>query len=208
LPDPTGQDPNQTGGQDPQTPTGNEGQGGQGSQGLTPEQLQAQLKAVRAEAASSRVLAKELQAKLDEINAASMSEAEKLQKKLSDLEKLANEREAGLKSTTLRLNVEREARKLNIVDEDAAYRLIDQSRVEFDGSGNPSNVAALLTELTKSKPWLLAQPGAGSSSGSAGNPDRSGQRGSLTIAQLKQMTPKQVAALDPKMVDAALAAGV
>ncbi len=61
-----------------------------------------------------------------------------------------------MKETITRMEIERQARKLAIVDEDAAYRLLDAARIEYDAGGNPSNVEALLKDLVKAKPYLVA----------------------------------------------------
>lgn len=55
----------------------------------------------------------------------------------------------------IRLAVERAARKLDFIDEDDAYRLIDRSAVEMDASGDPQNVEGLLKDLAKAKPHLV-----------------------------------------------------
>jgi hypothetical protein len=55
----------------------------------------------------------------------------------------------------IRLAVERAARKLNFIDEDDAFRLIERSAVEMDAGGDPQNVEALLKDLAKAKPHLV-----------------------------------------------------
>lgn len=101
--------------------------------------------------------------------------------KLSDTERLQAERDAALKTATeaqkraqeraVRADVVIAATKLNIVDPDAAYRLLDAGAIEFDDAGDPKNIAALLTDLVKAKPYLIAQT-ATASSGNPMNPSR------------------------------------
>lgn len=52
------------------------------------------------------------------------------------------------------------ANKLGVVDPDAAYRLLDQSALEYDDSGKPTNAEALLVAMLKERPYLA---GTGSS---------------------------------------------
>ncbi len=65
--------------------------------------------------------------------------------------------ESRLRETVTRMEIERQARKLGIVDEDAAHRLLDAARIEYDGDGKPANIETLLKDLAKAKPYLVAQ---------------------------------------------------
>jgi len=56
-----------------------------------------------------------------------------------------------------RFAVEAEAGRMRFADPADAWSLIDQGSVDFDDGGNPINVAALLEELVKAKPYLSAQ---------------------------------------------------
>lgn len=101
----------------------------------------------------------DLRKKVKEADDAKLGEQERLQKRVSELEaettRLAEER----KTLVVRTAVEREARKLNLVDEDAAYRLLDLSAIEYGADGAPTNVETLLKELAKAKPFLVAPEG-------------------------------------------------
>ena len=113
---------------------------------------------------------KEAKAELEQLKAGQMTEAEKLKKSADEATQKAQAAEARLRETVTRLEVERQARKLGIVDEDAAYRLLDTSAITFDDDGKPSNIEALLTDLVKAKPYLAAQQA--TSQISATNPAR------------------------------------
>jgi hypothetical protein len=115
---------------------------------------------------------KKAKGELDALKAGQLSEAEKLNKRAAEAETKAQAAEARLRETVTRLEVERQARKLGIVDEDAAYRLLNTSAITLDDDGKPSNIEALLKDLVKAKPYLAAQPAA--SSGSPTNPARTG----------------------------------
>jgi len=106
---------------------------------------------------------------LDALKAGQLSEAEKLNKRAAEAEAKAQAAEARLRETVTRLEVERQARKLGIVDEDAAYRLLNTSAITLDDDGKPSNIEALLKDLVKAKPYLVQ-----AASSSPTNPARTG----------------------------------
>lgn len=115
---------------------------------------------------------KKAKGELDQIKAGQLSETEKLTKRATDAEAKAQQAEVRVKEITTRAEIERQARKLNIADDDAAYRLLDVSKIEYDGDGKPTNADALLKDLVKARPYLVAQQS--SSSGNPTNPPRSG----------------------------------
>lgn len=150
-----------------------QGTGTQAGKTFTQEQLDAiiadRLQRERAKYTDYEAL-KAAKGELDQIKAGQMTEAEKLKKAADEAAQRAQAAEARLRETVTRMEIERQARKLNIVDEDAAYRLLDASKIEYDKDGKPTNVEVLLKELVKVKPYLVAQ----ASSGSPTNPARTG----------------------------------
>jgi len=54
----------------------------------------------------------------------------------------------------IRYEVERQATLLGIIDPDAAARLLDTSKLEYDEEGIPKNAKALLETLLKQKSYL------------------------------------------------------
>ena len=76
--------------------------------------------------------------------------------KRADAEKAADSRAAELKQERLERQIERVAGELKLVDADAALRLLDQTKIEFDDAGKPKNVKELLTQLATDKPYLVA----------------------------------------------------
>jgi hypothetical protein len=54
-----------------------------------------------------------------------------------------------------RYEVERSAAKLNIVDPEAAVKLLDWGSLEYDTDGRPIDVDAALTALVEAKPYLI-----------------------------------------------------
>lgn len=95
------------------------------------------------------------QARLKEIDDASKSETERLASKATEAEQKLAAAEQRAADLALRMAVERAARKLNFIDEDDAYRLLDRKAVEMNDDGEPTNVEKLLTDLAKAKPHLV-----------------------------------------------------
>lgn len=171
----------------------------------TLEQLQAQIAELTSKSAGTAKERDELAAKLKSIEDASLTEAEKLKKAADEASGKVTAAEARLRETLTRLEIERAARRLSIVDEDAAYRLLDQGKIEYDSNGAPTNVGSLLDALVKAKPYLVGS-GDGGSGGGSSNPGRGRGAGDLTRADLAKMTPSQIAALPQDKVRAAMAA--
>jgi len=95
-----------------------------------------------------------------------------LEKQLADLQE---KRENAVRQTQeLRVTNEvfKHGQKLNIVDLDAAQKLLDASQIEYDDSGSPVNIEALLKTLVKERTWLVSKQQA-QTSGGATNPSRS-----------------------------------
>lgn len=135
------------------------------------ERLKASLKRANAEAKEHRVKAEELDRLKAEAEAAKLSESEKTQKKLADLQAQydATLREKQELATSAEIRVQ--AMQMGM-DAKAASKLLDQGAIERDEQGNPTNVQELLKELVKEYPFLLGKA-APPSSGGATNPPRS-----------------------------------
>jgi len=130
--------------------------------------------------------------KIAEFETAKLTDAEKIAARLADAEKRASDAEGRSRDTGTRIAVERAARKLNFVDEDDAYRLLDATKIEFDKTtGLPTNVDAILEALAKAKPHLIAADNAtavtGGSAANAARP-RNAPGGNI---DLRGMTPEE-----------------
>lgn len=163
-----GQEPD---GGEGQEPTGNEpaadaagsGEGQEPESGGT-DPVVAEL---RAENAKRR---REQRALEQRIEAYEKAEQERKDAELTAEEKLAKreqelkEREAALiaqaRDTSLRAQVVALAGDLRIVDPDAVMALLDRGSVEWDESGQPSNVRELAEALLEAKPYLKGQEAA------------------------------------------------
>lgn len=115
---------------------------------------------------------------------AEKSELQKAQERAAALEKEKETLLASQKTRTAQYDVAVKAAKLGIVDPDAAYRLMDQGKIEFDDAGNPTNTEVLLQDLIKNKPYLV---GSGSSAANAAK-----QTPAFTREQIEKMSPEQI----------------
>ncbi len=113
-------------------------------------------KKLRSEANSLRRRLNELEAKQKQEDDAKLSEHERLQKKVASLEAERQQHQTERRELLTRSAIERQARVLNIVDEDAAYRLLDLGTLEFNDAGEPTNVEKALKKLIEAKPYLVA----------------------------------------------------
>ena len=157
------------------------------------EALKAELARVRREAAGYRRKARDLEAAEQARADAELSEAERANKRAAELEAELAKRDARIREAALRESVSNAANRLGIVDPDAASRLIDHASLEYDDeSGRWSGVDEALAALVRERPWLVATGrDGGQGNGNPSNPPR--RRTSLTIADLKGMTPAEVA---------------
>ena len=122
-------------------------------------------------------------------------------KDIAETEKArADQLEADSKANEAQRNAERAARDLKFRDPEYALYLLRQDGVDIL---DPAAVKGGLEEIAKTRTDLLgAAPPAPPSGGAPGGtpPEPAG----LTAEQLRGMSPQQIAALDPKVVNAAL----
>jgi small-conductance mechanosensitive channel len=114
---------------------------------------------LRSEAAEYRNRLRELEGKVKAEEEAKMTEQEKLQRRLAELERKEAEYQQVLQARTLEYEVKLQASKLGVVDPDAAYRLLDVKQIEFDDDGKPTNLEKVLKDLVAKKPYLVSSGG-------------------------------------------------
>lgn len=110
-------------------------------------------------------LQKEIKSLLNEKKAkedAELSEIERVKNRAQEAERQLQELQNALKQKTLRVSVVEHAIKLNIVDPDAAFKLIDHESISFDERGEAVGVEDALKELVKTKPYLVRDMSASS----------------------------------------------
>lgn len=127
-----------------------------------------------------------LQEELRKHQEAQLSETERAQRRLAELERSLAERERALQEHTIRAAAIEAAARLGFRDPGDAYRLIDRAELDFDEDGSPRNVADLLAGLAKSKPYLLAATGPGSPDAGRG----AGRAGPVTYTRDQLRDPK------------------
>lgn len=125
-------------------------------------------------------------------------QAAEWQQKHVDLLRVTQER-------IVRYEIEKQASKINIIDPDAAVKLLDWAQLEYDDEGMPKNAGTLLSTLAKEKPYLVApktpvappQPPAPTSVGAnPANPTRSASSsGALSYEYIESLSSRQIADL-------------
>lgn len=158
---------------------------------------------LRKEAAENRTKAKAFEAERDALKAkvqasedAELTEKQRVEKerdKFADeakkLLEVSNNRALDYEAVVL-------ANKLNIVDPDAAVRLLDRSDIEWSDAGRPTNLQTLMEALLVAKPYLkgatkpvVPDLGATNSASTSGRTDSKGS--ALTLEEIKKMTPQE-----------------
>lgn len=145
---------------------------------------------LRSEAANLRKRLKELEDQKRQIDEAKLSETERLQKRLAELERKEIEYQQSLQARTLEYEVKLHAARLGVVDPEAAYRLLDVKQIEFDEDGKPVNVEKVMRELIAKKPYLAGGNGAMS----ATNPAQGRISGQQVFTRSQLRDPKFFAA--------------
>ncbi len=133
------------------------------------------LHAERKAAAEWKSKAEKAERELHAVREASMSESEKRDQRLADLERQQSDWERERQDWQTREAVTITALRLGYADPADAYSLIDRAALEFEDSGKPRNVDKLLTDLIAQKPYLAgaSRPG-GSFDGGPRGPARTG----------------------------------
>jgi cell wall-associated NlpC family hydrolase len=98
--------------------------------------------------------AKAAEEELKKLRDASLSDSERRDKRLAELERAQASFEIERQDWRLRDAVTRTAMRLGYADPTDAVALVDRAAVEFDDAGSPKNVDRLLTDLLKAKPHL------------------------------------------------------
>ena len=142
--------------------------------GETPEELKAELeetrkalKSANRESATRRKKLEELEGKEKERQDAELSEMEKLQKQIDELNAGKEKAEKEARSIQIKAAVISEASILNFNDPKDAFALVDRSQFEIDGD-NVAGVKEALQELAKNKPYMIKK--AKTVSGNVTNP--------------------------------------
>lgn len=110
----------------------------------------------------SKAQAKELEAaqqRLKAIEDKDKSDAEKLASRVAELEAQQTTWQTERQELIVNGAIARLAGQLNLVDAEAASKLLDWSQIEYAEDGQPTNLEAALKALITAKPWLVAANG-------------------------------------------------
>lgn len=177
-------------GDNPQPQAGNPASSDPGS-GQAPKTYdEAYVQSLRQEAASHRTKNTELSAKLKEIEDANLSATDKARRDADEAQAQAQQLQTKLQRKAIEAGVALEAATLKLADPKAAVRLMDVSRVQFDAEGEPTNLAAVLTDTIRLFPILVSNGQVSNVTTNQNNPARPGM--TLTMDQIKQMTPAEI----------------
>ena len=95
-------------------------------------------------------------AKADELEQANLTEAERLEVRVSDAEKRATDAQGQVSSAMIASEVKVRATQMGIVDPDAAFLLLDKKNVAYNVTDGVSGVDDALAQLLEDKPYLRA----------------------------------------------------
>lgn len=183
--------------QETENPTG---QAPEGSQGQAPEAESAEkldtfsrdyVENLRKESAAYRAKLRDLEARVKADENSKLSEVEKLRNQLTEAEIKAKEYAGQMRAAAIKAEIAISANKRKIADPEVAFRLLDQSAIEFDDSGRPANLDAAIEDLTKRFPILISNNAPNPTP--TNNPARvNDPAATLTREQVERMTPAEI----------------
>ena len=160
---------------------------------------------LRSENQSLRKRLRELEAAQKAREEAELSEQERANRRMIELEEQVKTTEQRARAVSLRAEITAAANRFGIVDVDAAARLLDTDALEYDTDASGwVGIDDALRALTHDRPWLVqtatATPGA---TAHPTNPPR--RRQTLTREALSTMSKTEIDALPWDEIQAALA---
>lgn len=157
------------------------------------ESLRRALQKANNEAKEHRLKAKELDELKQQLETEKLSEKEKLEKRLAELQKQHEGYRLQTQDRLVSAELRSQAAALGFADPSDAVKMLDRAALEFDEDGTPKNAADLLKELLKAKPYLAGKQQGGQTSGGPTNPSRSQSQTppALSWDVIGKMTPQQ-----------------
>lgn len=104
---------------------------------------------------------KERASRYDEIAESAKTQEERLQESLANRERELEDLRRTHQETLVRSAATLVGGKLGVVDPEAVTKLLDWSQIEYDESGQPTNVDELVQALVADKSYLTAKPSNG-----------------------------------------------
>lgn len=114
---------------------------------------------------------KDYEAKEQALADKDLSEKERAEKRAAESERKYADSVRAFQEKIVGLTIQVQASKLNIIDADAAVKLMDWSQLEYDEDGVPTNADTVLAALVKARPYLVAQSTAANASQQSAVPD-------------------------------------
>lgn len=142
-------------------------------------ELRAEAKAYRLNLREAEKSVEALTGKVKKYEEGTKSEVERITEEKAALERALADKDREITESQIRAKVVSEAAKLNIVDIDAAYRLLDLSLIDED----PKSVTSALKSLVKEKPYLL-KTSAPPTPGVGGRPIQAKKSGNEQFAEM------------------------
>lgn len=159
---------------------------------------------LRSENQSLRKRLRDLEAQVKAREEAELSEQERMQRRMIELETQIETTRSKARDVALRAEIANRAATLGIVDVDAASRLLDLDALEYDDDAEGwIGVDDALRALTQDRPWLISTAAPAGSGANPTNPPR--RRARVTREALSKMTQSEIDALPWEDVQAALA---
>jgi hypothetical protein len=147
---------------------------------------------------------KEQEEKVRKYEEASLSEQERQERRLKELEEQNRAYEDRLRESSLSASVSAEAARLNIIDPDAAVKLLDSTSLEYDPQTGWTGIEEALEDLVEQRPYLVrAEQKVAAPKEAPANPAR--RRTRLTREALANMSQSEIDALSKEDIHAALA---
>lgn len=142
------------------------------------------------ENASWRKRVRDLEAQLKAREDADLSEQERAQRQMIELQEALESTRKQMRDTRLSATVAAEATKLGIVDVDAAARLLDTDSLDYDDATGWTGIPEALRDLTQERPWLVQTGTVPGQDANPANPAR--RRSRITREQLAAMSQSEI----------------
>lgn len=144
---------------------------------MNPDELKRLVAELRKENAGHRTRLKKFEADASAAEAAKLSDLERAIKERDAVASELNEAKAQLSRMRVESAVSAAATKAGFVNPADAFGFIDTGRIETADDGTPRNIDALVTEIAKSRPYLLgnqqARPAGSFDTGNGSRPSGS-----------------------------------
>lgn len=189
-------------GQAPTTPPTDPQAGDSQKPPRSAEEYERMIAELRKESASHRTKLKKFEDEESKRAEAQMTEQQKKDKQLADLQKAHDEAVRSHQEYKINSEVKLQAAQMGFADVADAVRLLDWAEITYDDEGTPNNVKELLAKLLKTKPYLAvnqSQPQRPQTAGGATSPARS-QSSNQPVTQeyINRLTPQEYEALSPE----------